>query len=76
MIVITIIARRQQKERDRYKDFMLTKYGGYIVVRISEDVIKYDKPGFRSRLLNAMHGIKQRKNKKSIQVPSNEISNV
>jgi|GEM_PF-5003096 hypothetical protein len=66
----------QQKERDRYKDFMLTKYGGYIIVRISEDVIKYDKPGFRSRLLNALHGIRQRKNKESIQVQSDEISNV
>jgi hypothetical protein len=66
----------QQKERDNYKDHILTEYGGYIVVRIPEDIIKYEKPIFRSRLLDAMHGIKQRKNKASIQVHPNEISTV
>ena len=66
----------QQIQRDEYKDYMLTKYGGYTVVRIPENIIKYEKPDFRSRLLNGMCGIKQGKNKASIQVPSNEISNV
>jgi very-short-patch-repair endonuclease len=66
----------QQKERDRYRDYMLTEYGGYTVVRVSEDMIKYEKPKFRSLILDAMYGIKQRKYKESIQVPSNEISNV
>jgi hypothetical protein len=55
---------------------MLTKYGGYTVVRIPENIIKYEKPDFKSRLLDGMCGIKQGKNKASIQVPSNEIPNV
>jgi very-short-patch-repair endonuclease len=66
----------QQKQRDEYKDYMLTKYGGYTVVRIPENIIKYEKPDFRSLLLNGMCGIKQRKNKASKQIPSNEISTV
>jgi very-short-patch-repair endonuclease len=67
---------KQQKERDSYKDRVLTEYGGYTVVRIPEDIIKYERPRFRSLILDAMCGIKQRKNKASMQVPSNEISNV
>jgi very-short-patch-repair endonuclease len=66
----------RQKQRDEYKDYMLAKYGGYTVVRIPENIINHEKPDFRSRLLDAMCGIKQRKNKASMHVPSNEISNV
>jgi very-short-patch-repair endonuclease len=66
----------QQKEKDSYKDFMLTKYGGYDVVRISENTIKYEKPSFRSLVLNAMYGVKQRRTKASIQIPSSPTSTV
>ena len=65
----------QQKQRDEYKDHMLTNRG-YTVVRIPEDIIKYERPSFRSLILDAMYGIKQKKNNTSIQVPSNEISSV
>jgi hypothetical protein len=66
----------RQKQRDEYKDYMLTEYGGYTVARVPENIIKHEKPDFRSRLLDGMCGIKQKKNKASIEIPPNEISNV
>ena len=62
----------EQKEKDSYKDFQLTHYGRYNVVRVSEEIIKNEKPIFMSRVLDAMHSIRQRKNKVSKQlVPMN-----
>jgi very-short-patch-repair endonuclease len=60
----------QQREKDRYKDLMLTN-AGYNVVRISEDIIKYEKPSFRSSILDAMYGRRQRNTRISL---STEIS--
>lgn len=47
----------KQKEKDEYKDFMLTEYGGYKVLRIPYDII-YDTSRFRTILLDALYGVR------------------
>jgi very-short-patch-repair endonuclease len=64
----------QQKQKDQDKDFTLTEFGGYTVLRISEDIIKNEKSRFRSHILDAMYGIKQKKSKAPINIPSTAIS--
>lgn len=68
----------EQKERDSHKDFMLTEYGDYVVVRISEDIIKNDKPGFKSLVLNAIFGTKQSNPRLSLstKIPTSPSSSV
>jgi very-short-patch-repair endonuclease len=70
-------SRSDQKDRDSHRDFMLTEYGKYKVLRFSKDEINNDKSGFKTRILDGILDIKQRKPKVSLpaQIPASPTSN-